>query len=369
MNLSSLPWIISVINQCVTHILQTSEENVQADICTDVFCPRAQRRWYTPHNRDAETDKYLQNKRWCEKRRTDRVHCCFYELSTDAKCSDKNKRQSSSYEYDWIHEDDAVYQHLVTVSGKVWAPLVSSGQSAGKSSQQFRKLTNLQFSFKMRCAVLKHPNKPTDVGFPRPQTVSRHHLSGKRRSELLQETFHICFLGFYEQQARKRETVLTDTPETLWQSSPQLFHFAHFLRGLRGWHQVAHYYLFLSLPPTLAVGWLWGFKRRRRRRTGAQAALRGFFSPAATRWQTQETEPERLSLLSSTSENKCLLETDSRMRLHFHKRHKKSALEHPKWQACVIVCALAQRANGARLLTSFSSLSVPLAPSSATVYI
>lgn len=291
------------------------------------------------------------------------------ELSTDAKCSDKNKRQSSSYEYDWIHEDDAVYQHLVTVSGKVWAPLVSSGQSAGKSSQQFRKLTNLQFSFKMRCAVLKHPNKPTDVGFPRPQTVSRHHLSGKRRSELLQETFHICFLGFYEQQARKRETVLTDTPETLWQSSPQLFHFAHFLRGLRGWHQVAHYYLFLSLPPTLAAGWLWGFKRRRRRRTGAQAALRGFFSPAATRWQTQETEPERLSLLSSTSENKCLLETDSRMRLHFHKRHKKSALEHPKWQACVIVCALAQRANGARLLTSFSSLSVPLAPSSATVYI
>lgn len=173
------------------------------------------------------------------------------ELSTDAKCSDKNKRQSSSYEYDWIHEDDAVYQHLVTVSGKVWAPLVSSGQSAGKSSQQFRNLTNLQFSFKMRCAVLKHPNKPTDVGFPRPQTVSRHHLSGKRRSELLQETFHICFLGFYEQQARKRETVLTDTPETLWQSSPQLFHFAHFLRGLRGWHQVAHYYLFQSLSHRL----------------------------------------------------------------------------------------------------------------------
>lgn len=120
----------------------------------------------------------------------------------------------------------------------------------------------------------------------------------------------------------------------------------------------------------MAAGWLWGFRRRRRRRrTGAQAALRGFFSPAATRWQTQETEPERLSLLSSTSENKCLLETDSRMRLHFHKRHKKSALEHPKWRACVIVCALAQRANGAPLLTSFSSLSVPLAPSSATVYI
>lgn len=41
--------------------------------------------------------------------------------------------------------------------------------------------------------------------------------------------------------------LLTDTSETLGQSSPQLFHFAHFLRGLRGWHEVAHIRFFVRL--------------------------------------------------------------------------------------------------------------------------
>lgn len=35
-------------------------------------------------------------------------------------------------------------------------------------------------------------------------------------------------------------SVLTDAPETLRQSSPQLFHFSDLLGGLRGRHQVAH---------------------------------------------------------------------------------------------------------------------------------
>lgn len=40
---------------------------------------------------------------------------------------------------------------------------------------------------------------------------------------------------------------LTDTSETLGQSSPQLFHFADFLRGLRGWQEVAHILFFVRL--------------------------------------------------------------------------------------------------------------------------
>jgi len=55
--------------------------------------------------------------------------------------------------------------------------------------------------------------------------------------------------------------LLTNAPETLRQSSPQLFHFADFLRGLGGWHQVAHFSLsaclsislYLSLSLSLCV--------------------------------------------------------------------------------------------------------------------
>lgn len=44
---------------------------------------------------------------------------------------------------------------------------------------------------------------------------------------------------------------LTYTPETLRQSSPQLFHLADFFRGLGGWHQVAHFH-------RLAANWVFG---------------------------------------------------------------------------------------------------------------
>lgn len=48
-------------------------------------------------------------------------------------------------------------------------------------------------------------------------------------------------------QRAEEVPVLTDAPETLGQSSPQLFHFASFLGGLRGRHLVAQPPLRVSL--------------------------------------------------------------------------------------------------------------------------
>lgn len=49
------------------------------------------------------------------------------------------------------------------------------------------------------------------------------------------------------ERKKKGDKQLTDTSETLGQSSPQLFHFADFLRGLRGWQEVAHILFFVRL--------------------------------------------------------------------------------------------------------------------------
>lgn len=92
------------------------------------------------------------------------------------------------------------------------------------------------------------------------------------------------------QENGKRVPLLTDASETLGQSSPQLFHFADFLRGLGGWHQVAHC--------VSAADWLW---------FGAGDGGPAFTQPCGAssaqlqRAGKQETEPQRLSLLSSTS--------------------------------------------------------------------
>lgn len=87
-----------------------------------------------------------------------------------------------------------------------------------------------------------------DVSFPwllLTPTVPRHHL-GKRSSLYC---CCCCWRHFSAHIVHKGlenglEKLLTNTPETLGQSSPQLFHFADFLRGLRGWHQVAHFFSF-----------------------------------------------------------------------------------------------------------------------------
>lgn len=127
--------------------------------------------------------------------------------------------------------------------------------------------------------------------------VSRHHLGMKQRSELLLLFLLLlektCLNSDFTQRAgkwNKHVPVLTDTSETLGQSSPQLFHFADFLRGLGGWHQVAHFFFphrQRTVSGQTVIRSVW-------RRTGGQSAQ-------LQRAGKQETEPQRLSLLSSTS--------------------------------------------------------------------
>lgn len=91
----------------------------------------------------------------------------------------------------------------------------------------------------------------------------------------------------------KHVPLLTDTSETLGQSSPQLFHFADFLRGLGGWHQVAHC-VSTEFRSGLAVVWSGDGGPAYSQPCGASSAQ-------LQRAGKQETEPQRLSLLSSTS--------------------------------------------------------------------
>lgn len=127
-----------------------------------------------------------------------------------------------------------------------------------------------------------------NVGFPwlLTPTVTRHQPVRKQQSALLLLLLETLPNSAPAQRAekcagkwKKHVPLLTDAPETLGQSSPQLFHFADLLRGLGGWHQVAHFF-FREFRGGLAA------VRSGEGRTGVQAALRGFFSPAAERWQT-----------------------------------------------------------------------------------
>lgn len=125
----------------------------------------------------------------------------------------------------------------------------------------------------------------------------------------------------------KHVPLLTNTSETLRQSSPQLFHFADFLRRLGGWHQVAHFYYYnlfvcfdhYDFRRGLAAG---------RLRFGAGKEYQCSVSPAGAssaqlqRAGKQETEPQRLTLLSSTSAANASLTFPQKIQLHFQRCNK-----------------------------------------------
>lgn len=140
-----------------------------------------------------------------------------------------------------------------------------------------------------------------NVGFPPP---TRHHLWEKKLLQLeVYASTLISHKGGWNWRRRKKKHVplLTDTSETLGQSSPQLFHFADFLRGLGGWHQVAHVFFDLHTDfggGLAADGLCVGSGERR---TGVPSALRGLLQPSCSALANRKRSPSRLSLLSSTS--------------------------------------------------------------------